>query len=256
MLSSMQRIGMWAVLTAMSVFATTAHAVVGNVLIVDTSGQAIPDQTVTIVFPDGKTTKEGETRKGILIFDFPNDGNYRIRWAGGETTHVVTGAGAAAGGIGTMGWVAGGLGLAAATTGLIGRDGGGGDDDGDSGSPGGGGGGVDGTYQCSASQVSNQDGHPIGTLSGSYDVSVNGTSVTIQHTSGNTDFTIPGTLSGNNITASGTGTFVGRSGSQFSFTGTIPPLSGQLQVTCSACPDTDGDTTADPVQVNESCTGP
>jgi hypothetical protein len=237
------------------------HAVTQNVSVVAPNGQPVASATVTIVFPDGTQKEEDTDDKGILYFDFPNNGNYKIRYpagagyAAGEMTYVVTTATSTAESSGTN-WVPIALttlGVGGAIAGFSGIDGGDDDDD-DGGSPQTpGGGSIAGTYNCTPSQVSNQDGHPTASLGGTYVVTVNGSSFTLQHTSGNTDFSIQGTVSGNDLTASGSGTFVGRANSQYSFTGTAPPLQGQLIVTCGACPDTDGDTTADPVTVNQSC---
>jgi hypothetical protein len=255
-------IATWIVL-AMACAAMNAQAVVQNVAVVTPEGQPVANATVTIVFPDGTQEEDDTDDKGILCFDFPNSGNYKIRYGAGpnypagEIAYVVTSS--SVGEEGGPNWVPIALttlGVGGAIAGFAGSDDDDDDDDGPQ-TPGGGGNGggsESSSFNCTPSQVANQDGHPTGSLGGTYNLTTDGSNATLQHTSGNTDFSIQGTLSGDNLTASGTGTFVGRTNSQFSFTGTAPPLQGQLRVICEACPDTDGDNTADPVDVNQSCT--
>lgn len=84
--------------------APVTHAVVKDIGIVDGSGNSLANTKVTIVFPDG-TEQEGESDDdGMLVFDFPSDGNYRLRHSGGQQTVTVTGAGAAAGSGGFLAW--------------------------------------------------------------------------------------------------------------------------------------------------------
>src|SRR5690606_7924941 len=59
------------------------------------SGQPLANQTVTITFPDGTTQEEETDDKGILLFDFPGDGKYRISHNGVliKTVDIGTGGG-------------------------------------------------------------------------------------------------------------------------------------------------------------------
>jgi hypothetical protein len=234
-----------------------ADAVVQNVKLVDTSGKPVANQTVTIVFPPGVTDSKGNTNakeetdeKGILWFDFPGDGKYRIEHAGGVLEWEVLTAGTPGLDISPL---AVGAAIAAVGVGLYAAN-----DDDDDGSPSDGDGSDDddvaGTYSCSASQISNPDNHPIGSLNGTYTVTGSaGGSGTLQHASGSTSFTASGPISAEGELTMGTtaGTFEGRTGSRFDFAGRMN--SGQLIVVCPACPDSNNNQNADPVQVGLSC---
>lgn len=256
--------------TTLAVCGTNAWAVVQNVALVNPSGEPVANATVTIVFPDGARDTAETDDDGVLVFDFPDAGDYTIRFPGGEMTYSVdTAAVAAASRRGTGRWLGIGAGILAigGLTAVLDNNGDGdddivapapvqddgadpGNDPGDSGTnP------AEGTYTCVHSVMSNEDGHPTTSLSGEYVVAAGG-SPNLQHSAADTQFTITATLSGTDIAASGTGTFAGFSGASFNFDGTVPPLTGTLQVVCNACPDTDGDGTADPVQAALSCTGP
>ena len=84
--------------------APATYAVVKDVGIVDGNGNSLANTRVTIVFPDGTEQVEESDDNGMLVFDFPSDGNYRIRHSGGEQTVTVTGAGAAASSGGFLAW--------------------------------------------------------------------------------------------------------------------------------------------------------
>ncbi len=76
--------------------APSGHAVVKNVSLTGSDDSSLANTRVTIVFPDGSEQQEETDDKGVLIFDFPTDGDYSIRYPGGEKTVSVTGAGATA----------------------------------------------------------------------------------------------------------------------------------------------------------------
>jgi hypothetical protein len=248
-----------ALLFAFGVFFPCAvQAVVQNVTVVTATGQPVPNATVTIVFPDGTTKEEETDDRGVLIFDFPNNGNYVIRYPGGQMSYTATGVGVAAAEPSMTPWVVAGVTLLGAGAAIAS------DDDSDSGSdsgggtPGGGTGGgtVDGTYNCTFSQTANADSHPTGTLSGNYGVATSGSNVNITHQSGPTNLTASGSLSGSSANYTGSGTFQGFSGAQVSGTLTFGTNSatGNLNLVCSTCPDSNMNSTADPVSGSLSCT--
>ena len=75
-----------------------ASAVIQNITVVDSTGEPVRSTTVTIVFPPGITNEQGESEEerdtdpaGLLIFDFPGDGEYMIKYPGGHMTYVVRG---------------------------------------------------------------------------------------------------------------------------------------------------------------------
>lgn len=146
---------------ALAAVAPGVNAVVKNVTVVNADGEPLANQTVTIVFPDGTEQEEETDDDGILIYDFPEDGDYVVKYEGGEMAVAVSG------GIPTWAWVTGGVvGGAAVIAGGIAIA----DDDDDPVSPGGGGGGGGNADPCSGASVlivsvattiaSNPGGHP------------------------------------------------------------------------------------------------
>ena len=85
-----------------------AYAVVKNLSIVDGQGNSLANTKVTIVFPDGTEVEEETDDDGMLYYDFPEDGNYTVKYPGGQMAVNVK-----AGGLTTGQWV--GAGLATAT---------------------------------------------------------------------------------------------------------------------------------------------
>lgn len=57
----------------------SAYAVVKNVTVVNEDGQALANTKVNIVFPDGSEVEEETDDDGMLIYNFPNDGDYVIK---------------------------------------------------------------------------------------------------------------------------------------------------------------------------------
>lgn len=102
------------------------YAVVKNVTVVDSGGKPLGNTKVTIVFPDGTEEEEETDDKGMLIFDFPGDGEYMIKYPGGSMPVSVSA------GVPTWAWVAGGLAAAGGVAVALDDD----DDDNSSGSPG------------------------------------------------------------------------------------------------------------------------
>ena len=81
-----------------SFYVPPASAVIQNITVVDSTGEPVRSTTVTIVFPPGITNEQGESEEerdtdpaGLLIFDFPGDGEYMIKYPGGHMTYVVRG---------------------------------------------------------------------------------------------------------------------------------------------------------------------
>lgn len=92
----------------------TAYAVVKNLKIVDSEGNSLANTKVTIVFPDGTEDEEETDDEGFLYYNFPKDGDYTVRYPGGQMSVNVAGASGA-------GWSAGKtVGAAAAAATIIG----------------------------------------------------------------------------------------------------------------------------------------
>lgn len=89
--------------TAMVMTIPAAYAVVKNVTIVDAQGNSLANTKVTIVFPDGTEVEEETDDDGILVYDFPGDGEYTVNYPGGQMAVSV------GGGSNTWKWVAGGV---------------------------------------------------------------------------------------------------------------------------------------------------
>ncbi|MGI9342050.1 MAG: hypothetical protein ACR2QV_04330 [Gammaproteobacteria bacterium] len=111
-------------------FIPAAHAVLKDLSIVDGEGNSLANTKVTIVFPDGTEVDEETDDDGMLYFDFPDEGEYTVRYPGGQMAVNVGGGG---GGMSTGKWL--GAGAAAAVlvgVGIAASDSG---SSGDSGSP-------------------------------------------------------------------------------------------------------------------------
>ena len=65
--------------TCLALLIPVAFAVVKNVTVVNEDGQALANTKVTIVFPDGSEVEEETDDDGMLIYNFPDDGEYVIR---------------------------------------------------------------------------------------------------------------------------------------------------------------------------------
>ena len=61
-----------------------AFGVVRNMSIVDMQGNSMPNTKVTIVFPDGTEVEEETDDDGFLYYDFPADGEYIVKYPGGQ----------------------------------------------------------------------------------------------------------------------------------------------------------------------------
>ena len=93
---------------SLALFVPAAFAVVKNLSIVDGEGNSLANTKVTIVFPDGTEVEEETDDDGMLYYDFPDDGQYTVKYPGGQMAVNVK-----AGGLTTGQWV--GAGLATAT---------------------------------------------------------------------------------------------------------------------------------------------
>ncbi len=218
-----------------SLFSTPLLAVTKHISLTGADGQALANTTVTIVFPDGTQVDEDTDDRGLLIFDFPNNGNYRILTASGELIQTVSisgaaGSTAAIGSVST-GMVAGVAAVAVAGTIAAAQ---GDDNDNTGGSsasdvP-------NGAYNVAFSLLSNPGGHPD-LLTGQsvvVSISTSGSSVQIVQTSSVTDFTdISGSISGSTISGSGTGTYSGFSGIQATANLSYDPATNTLSGTYS-----------------------
>jgi hypothetical protein len=74
-------------------FVPATWAVVKDLSIVDGEGKSLANTKVTIVFPDGTEVDEETDDDGMLYYDFPEDGEYMIRYPGGQMAVNVGGGG-------------------------------------------------------------------------------------------------------------------------------------------------------------------
>lgn len=147
-----------------------AYAVVKNISIVNSQGTALANTKVTIVFPDGTEVEEETDDRGMLIYDFPGDGDYMVNFPGGQIAVNVSG------GISTWQWVAGGAVAAAMVTAVVVANDSGSNNTGSSGGSSGGSGGTDtcpskSAFNVSTSVVSNPGNHPPTEFDGPWDIS-------------------------------------------------------------------------------------
>jgi len=148
-----------------------AYAVVKNISIVNSQGTALANTKVTIVFPDGTEVDEETDDRGMLIYDFPGDGDYMVNFPGGQIAVNVSG------GISTWQWVAGGAVAAAMVTAVVvANNNSSSNNNGSSGGSSGGSGGTDtcpskGAFTVSTSVVSNPGNHPPTEFDGLWDIS-------------------------------------------------------------------------------------
>ena len=82
----------------------------------NSDGDALANTKVTIVFPDGSEVEEETDDDGMLIYDFPEDGDYVINYPDGSMTVAVSG------GIPVWVWVAGGVAAAGITYAIVDDD--------------------------------------------------------------------------------------------------------------------------------------
>lgn len=156
------------------------YAVVKNVTVVDSNGNALGNTKVTIVFPDGTEQEEETDDKGMLIFDFPGDGEYKLVYPGGSMGVSV------GGGVPVWAWVLGGAAAAGGVAVALDDD----DDSNSSGSggsdPGSGSGAcVTGMYSVTTSVESNPDMHPANEFDGTWEVFCNASDTNVVQISGN-----------------------------------------------------------------------
>jgi hypothetical protein len=227
-----------------------AHAVVKNVQVVNSAGQPVASQTVTITFPDGTKKEEKTDDKGMLLFDFPGEGDYQISFDGGSMTVNV------AGGVPTWGVA---LGAAAVVAGVaIAAD----DDDGDGGSPGGGGSGpLEGSCVLGGIVTTNPDGHPDNFTGASCNFTSTGTTATAVCTNTGLNVTLNGSVDtgAETFSLAGTGTYQGFTGTGFTFGGGYNPVSGVLAGSAAAgtngnLPDSNMNSVNEPINYSFDCT--
>lgn len=185
------------VLIASPLLAVTKH-----ISLVGANGQPLANTTITIEFPDGTTKEEKTDDKGILVFDFPGKGTYRILGPNGELLQTVAVGAAAVSGT-AIAIVGGALGAVA----IAGNSG---SDNSSSGSGSGGGTDVTGNWTigftvdpakdpCNHAAAGNLDGNTV-----QVQITASGSSVTISETTANPDFpdSLSGSTSGSSMTAS------------------------------------------------------
>jgi len=189
------------------------YAVTKHISLTGANGQALANTTITIKFPDGTTKEEDTDDRGILIFDFSSNGKYKLLDPGGKVIQTVSISGAA----GASGVAAGAV---AATAGVVvigavaaSQSTGG------SGNSSGSGMMADpsGTYALTFSVASNPASHPdlLTGQSININLSYGSGSLVISQTTSVPNYTdTSGSLSGTNISTSGSGSYAGFSGIQ------------------------------------------
>lgn len=212
-------------LTCSLTFTTSlSYAVTKNLVMSGANGQPLANTTITIVFPDGKKQKKDTDEKGILVFDFPDNGNFKLLDPSGKLVQTVSTTGGA---LSATGIAVGVL----AVGGVIALS-----QNNDSSSSSGSSTPVDpsGTYTLAFTLSSNPGGHPDFLSGGPITVTIanSGGSITITQTTANANFTdTNGSLSGANITSSGTGSYAGFSGIQAQMNLTYDSTTGTVSGT-------------------------
>lgn len=224
-----------AALVAVALFApVNVSAVVKNVQIIS-DGKAQAGLKVTLTSPSGKKytqTAAGDDietdENGVLIWDFNEDGNWTIEWAGGS---MVVKAG---GGIGPYIVVPAVVGVTAAIIKAADSDN---DDDSSYSQPPGGGSPISGSYQMATFNITfNPNNHPQFFTLCTYVVTESSGSLTIDCDQSTTISVVAsGSVDGsNNFTATGTGTYASVPGTEFQFSGSFDPMAGTWQGTAAA----------------------
>lgn len=236
-----------AVMTALLLGPAQVYAVVKNFQVVQ-NGAPVANTKVTLISPSGSRYERTTDSDGkVSGFDFDEDGDWRVEWAGGAM--LIN-----AGGGGINPWFVGGTVVAATVASIAAADGNNSDN-------GGGGGGppssnpINGTYDMSTTPNSNPDGHPDNFQNCTYDVVESGGSIQIQCSGTGISVNMTGTLTGNNFGANGIGTYQGFSGTEFEIQGTFDPNAGTWSGTIAAgtngsLPDSNMDMSNDPIVVN------
>lgn len=210
-------------------------AVVKNVQIMS-DGKPLANTKVTLTSPSGKKDESDTDDKGVLIFDFDEDGAWTVSWPGGS---MIVKAG---GGIGPYIVVPAIVGVTAAIIAANDSD----NDDKQQSS------GSSAVFSLTVQAVvSNPDLHPQNFENCSYNVSVSGSSVTISCSGSGIDFSASGSIDGSgNFTASGSGTYQGFA-TTFNVSGQIIETAGtwdgQIDSCNGGCPDTNGNTIEEPI---------
>jgi hypothetical protein len=212
-------------LTCSLAFTTSlAYAVTKSIAISGANGEPLANTSITIVFPNGTEQKKDTDEKGILVFDFPDNGTFKLLDPGGKLVQTVSTGGIA---LSTVGIAAGALAVGAIALSQ---------NNDSSSSSSGSSTTVDpsGTYTLAFTLSSNPGGHPDFLSGGPITVTVSnsGGNITITQTTANANFTdTSGTLSGANITSSGTGSYAGFSGIQAQMNLTYDSTSGTVSGT-------------------------
>lgn len=233
-----------------------ALAVVKNIQVISPqTGQPLAGTRIEIFDQQGDKVGEQDTDdKGFLLFDFPGDGRYVLRYPGG-TMDVVVKAGIPSWAVGA-GIVTGiGLVAAASDSGSSGGSGNGGG----GGGGGGGGSGIAGSYPINASVNSNPDNHPNLFNGANCNVTLSGSTLTFSCSGAGLSFTASGTLESNNsFSLLGTGTYAGFS-TNFAVGGMWNPATNSFAGTMiagedGALPDSNMNMVHEPISVAFSAT--
>jgi len=214
-------------------------------------GSPVANTEVTLIAPSGKRYTQTTDAGGKIVgFNFNEDGDWNVSWAGGAMTI------SAGGGIGPWIVVPTAIGVTAAI--IVANDSG--NDSNSSSSPP-----VpeavslDGSYVMEATDVvSNPDNQSNNFQGAACDVAVGGSGVTLDCSGNGLSVTVTGSLSGSDFTASGVGSYGGAGGVEIQISGTLgASWSGNAAAgTNGALPDNNNDGRNDPIEVTFSGSGP
>ncbi|UCG74208.1 MAG: hypothetical protein JSV45_07520 [Chromatiales bacterium] len=240
-----------ALVSAMLLAPANVYAVVKSFQVMQ-DGQPVANTQVTLVSPSGKSYTETTDAGGKVVgFNFNEDGDWKVSWAGGAMTI------SAGGGIGPWIVVPTAIGVTAAIIAANDSD----NDDSRRSSPppdpevvs------LDGTYTMDATQVvSNPDNHPNGFQGASCAVTVAGSGVTLDCDGDGISVTATGSASGSDFNAAGVGSFAGNGGVEIQISGTLgSSWNGNASAGANgALPDNNNDGRNDPIEVTFSGSGP
>lgn len=216
-------------------------------------GSPLANTEVTLVAPSGQRYTQTTDATGKIVgFNFNEDGDWDVRWAGGSMTI------SAGGGIGP--WIVWPTALGVTAAMIAANDSG--NDSNSSSSPPPNGVGItslDGTYVMEATDVvSNPDNQSNNFQGAACDVSVGGSGVSLDCSGNGLSVTATGSLNGSDFSASGVGSYGGTGGVEIQISGTLgASWSGNSAAgTNGALPDNNDDGRNDPIEVTFSGSGP
>lgn len=213
-------------------------------------GSPVANTEVTLVAPSGKRYTQTTDAGGKIVgFNFNEDGDWNVSWAGGAMTI------SAGGGIGPWIVVPTAIGVTAAM--IAANDSG--NDSSSYSPPPAGVVSLDGTYVMEATEVvSNPDNQPNNFQGAACVVTVGGSGVSLDCSGNGLSVTATGSLSGSDFNASGVGSYAGAGGVEIQISGTLGAAwSGNAAAGANgALPDNNDDGRNEPIEVTFSGSGP